>query len=430
MAEVCARAYPGIVVRLAPLLFLTVACTPSVSEPTRPADSELSAEETGSTSADTERVPDSDGCTAETLFSDSEVHHVALELSEASIAALESDPATYVQGAVTLGERRLEPVGVRLKGNSSWQWIDEKPAWKIKIDAFEDGWELCELERITLHNNVWDTSMMAETLAYRSFRAIGAPAPRTGYATVQLNGDALGLYTIVEAMDRDFVQHRWPGSEGGLWEMNRNCDFTGGCDCFELQWEGDDFDPTVLDRACEAVAEGTVDALWTAFDRDAVLAFLAAEMVVNHPDSYTYNLNNWHMVHDSLEDRISLSPWGADSTFIYYYPPSGSHACEVWDRYDNFTDGYLGTISLFCRADSECWEQLAEATIDAAEVFEAMDPPSLVEHYRALIGEHVHADPRIAWPAEYFDHKVDCLGPWSAARPEAVRAWVESRSVP
>jgi hypothetical protein len=269
--------------------------------------------------------------------------------------------------------------------------------------------------------------MMAETLAYRSFRELGSPAPRTGYATVELNGQAMGLYTIVEALDKDFVRHRWPGSEGGLWEMTRNCDFAGACDCFDPKWMGDNFDATALTRACAGVAQGSNDALWEVFDHDAVLAFFAAEMVVNHPDSYTYNLNNWHMYHDPLEDRISLSPWGADSTFIYYYPPSGTHLCEVWSVYDNFTDGIVGDVTTFCRNDPTCWAEMATATHEAADRFEAMDLPAIVEQTRDLIGAHVHADPRIEWPAEYFDHKVDCLVPWTEARPDAVRAWVEGR---
>lgn len=51
--------------------------------------------------------------------------------------------------------------------------------------------------------------------------------------------------------------------------------------------------------------------------------------------------------------------------------------------------------------------------------------PALVEQTRTLIGAHVRADPRIAWPAGYFEHKVDCLVEWTEARPAAVRAWVE-----
>ncbi len=372
-----------------------------------------------------EEVPASDGCTQDSIFSDEGVHAFGIELSEAAIAALTADPGTYVQGAFSYGERRLEPVGVRLKGNSSFQSFDGKPAWKIKIDEYVEGWEFCGLDRVTLHNNIWDTSMMAETLAYRAFREAGSAAPRTGYATVALNGEAMGLYTIVEAIDRSFAEHRWPGSQGGLWEMTRNCDFTGSCDCFDLKWAGERFDDTALARACQGVAERDVDALWRVFDREAVLAFLAMEVVVNHPDSYTYNLNNWHMYHDPLEDRISLSPWGADSTFIYYYPPSDTHACEVWSRYDNFTDSILGDVTTWCRGDAACQAELWDATLLGADVLEAMDMPGLVEHYRDLISEHVHADPRISWPAEYHDHKVDCLVEWIAARPDAVRGWLE-----
>ena len=239
------------------------------------------------------------------LYADTGVLEFGIELDADAIATLKGSPDDYVSGAFVWGDERYEPVGVRLKGNSTYQWLDARPAWKVKFDEYVPGQRFHGVERITLDSNYWDGSMMAETLTYRMWRLSDAPAPRTGYANVRFNGELKGLYTIVESMDDGFMKEWWDGS-GALYEMCRSCDFSSDCSQYSLQDTGDGYDATGLTRACEAAASGNAAEIRAHFDWARLTRYLALERVMNHADSYSYNLNNYYFYHDPATDTIKI----------------------------------------------------------------------------------------------------------------------------
>ncbi|MBM4367236.1 MAG: CotH kinase family protein, partial [Deltaproteobacteria bacterium] len=148
------------------------------------------------------------------LYSDEAVHRFDITLSDDAINQLAAYPDLYVEGDFTYDGETYSRVGVRLKGSASWQPIDQKPAFRIDFDQFVEGQSFRGHERIGLHNNVWDASAMAETLAYWTWRQADNPAPRTGYADVYVNGELRGLYTLVQPMDGQFVDEWWDGPHG------------------------------------------------------------------------------------------------------------------------------------------------------------------------------------------------------------------------
>jgi hypothetical protein len=381
--------------------------------------------ETGETPPPDE-VPSAGIETSEQVFRDEGVLVFAIEASLDALDALDADPDTWVPGSFRYG-RRAWDVGLRLKGHSSFQGLDGKPAWKIRFDLYDEDARFYGLKRLTLDNNVWDPSSMSETLGYLFFREAGSPAPRTGYATLSLNGEALGLYTIVESMDDRFMERWWPGREGGLYEMTRTCDFTSDCSCFEAQDRRGDYDPASLAEVCLAVRRGDVDLLPTVFDWDHLLRFFAAERVVNHPDSYTYNLNNYFFYHDP-EARVSLSPWGGDSMFVYWYPPADlSHPCVPMPAYDNLARGAYGYVARLCEASSSCRAELAAVMLEQADLLESLDLAGRVIETAERIRPFVYEETRNAnWRPEHFEYAHTCFAEWLAGRPGQVRRFAEA----
>lgn len=361
------------------------------------------------------------------VFSDDGVLDLRIELTDDAILQLQGAPKEWVEGRLVYGDEVYEPVGVKLKGNSTFQWITARPALKVKFDEYVVGGRFHGLERLTLNSNYWDGSMMAETLAYRTWRQADSPAPRTGYAWVSLNGEAMGLYTILESMDDQFVEQWWPGSDGGLYEMNRSCDFNGSASCYELQDTGENFDPDGLQRACDASASGRTDRVRRHWDWERFLSFQAVELVINHPDTYSYNLNNYYVYHDPIEDRVTLTPWGADSTFTYVYPPDlPDHACEAiyLDDLASYPAGYMAR---WCRGDAECWADLKQRILDVADMLEDEDLVGYIDHTRERIEEYVENDPRWPWGLETFHYQVYCFRDWTSRRPDVIREWVASQ---
>ena len=83
-----------------------------------------------------------------------------------------------------------------------------KAAFKLKLAHTVKGQRFLGLKTLTLNNMVQDPSMVHELLAYEAFRAVGIPAPRTGYAFVRVNGADYGVYLNVETLD-DVSLPRW-----------------------------------------------------------------------------------------------------------------------------------------------------------------------------------------------------------------------------
>ena len=108
-------------------------------------------------------------------------------------------------------------IGARLKGSASFRPLSGKAAFKLKFAHSVKGQRFLGLKTLTLNNMVQDPSMVHEVLAYEAFRAVGIPAPRTGYAYLRVNGADYGVYLNVETPDNVFLP-RWFASTGHLYE--------------------------------------------------------------------------------------------------------------------------------------------------------------------------------------------------------------------
>ena len=402
-------------------VLLLAACGPPAEPAALRAPPKLSDEEELPGGAGGELPPDEN-----VFFADTGVLDVSIELSDAAIEQLAGSPDEYVAGAMIFGRERFEPIGVRLKGSSTYQWLDGKPAWKLKFDEFETGARVQGLERLTLDSNYWDGAVMAETLAYRMWRLSGNPAPRTGYANVTLNGEAYGLYTIVEAMDDGFIDHNWPKSEGALYEMCRSCDFNLDCAQYPLQESGDNFDEFGLARACADAATGQEDTMRSAFDWERLTRFMALERVLNHADSYSYNRNNYYVYHDPLTGQLTLTPWGADSTYSYTYPPDEDRRCEP-GYFDNLAADPGAYVASWCMGNAACWADVKAEMLVVSDLMVATDLQGFILATHDRLAESVAADPRWPWGVDTWEAKVDCFHQWVVNRPALVEAFVESR---
>lgn len=405
-------------------MILLLACTSALPTP-RPDGAPPVA---GDTEMDVELLPGTPDAgqepdeNADIVFDPTTVHTITLTIPDAGVAALRADPTTQVNAALTFDELAFPSVGVRVKGSASFQSIDQKPALKIELDEYVPGARLHGLERLTLNNEVWDPTMMAETMAYATFRGVGAPAPRTGYASVTLNDRLLGVYTLLEPMDDHFVDHNWPDSEGGMWEMTVGCDFDSDCACFEPQTTGDQFDPDGVRVGCAAVASRDLDVLRATFDWDALLSFLAVQIAVNHPDSYSYNLNNYFVYQDPADQRLTLTPWGADSTFIYAYPVSTPNPDCVPLYLDVDATNPKGVLARICAADADCSAELDARIGEVADWMEAEDLVGQMSRTRDLLDPLAPLETWVNWTLDDRDARVACFLEWTGERPDDLRS--------
>ena len=94
-----------------------------------------------------------------------------------------------------------------------------KRSWKIDVEPGDDDDGTLGLERLNLKSMYNDPSQMREALAWHLFDQAGIPAARHTYARVALNGVYRGLYSVIEQVDKRFV-NTWfgKGDRGNLYK--------------------------------------------------------------------------------------------------------------------------------------------------------------------------------------------------------------------
>jgi hypothetical protein len=320
------------------------------------------------------------------LYKPTTIVTVDLQLPESSYNALQSDGRTYVPGTFTLryGRKRYGPwsVEVRIKGRwGSQRDLGGKAAFKIKFPNSRQ--RVSGLKKLTLNNMVQDPSYITETISYELFRAMGVPAPRTGYAVVSVNGADYGLHLNVETPDKLMFSKWFPREETKhLYEGSYGCCYNW-LDAYDgNHFDVDEGDPA--DRSDLAALLATLELEGEAWrhaaeqiaDLRELTAMWAVEIYVGHWDGYAPTVNNYY-IHNTVSGRITMHPWGLDQTL-------GSNGSWM-----SFSGQGQGNLLDKCLTDVVCSGYFSDAVIATRNkaVALALDvkAATVFESIRALI---------------------------------------------
>ena len=130
----------------------------------------------------------------------------------------------YVHADLEFEGKEFNDVAVRYKGNGTFLTSAgmDKRSFKIDFNQFNKGQKLAGVTTINLHNNITDASWMNEVMSHRLYRDAGVAGARSAYARVYLTVPGkfdhkyIGLYSIVENLDKHFVQENIGGKKGAL----------------------------------------------------------------------------------------------------------------------------------------------------------------------------------------------------------------------
>jgi len=93
-----------------------------------------------------------------------------------------------------------------------------KRSWKADLEVGDD--EVAGMSCLNLKSMYNDPSQMREALAWWLFGYCGLPASRHTYARLGINGVYLGLFSLIEQVDRAFIKEHFAGrSHGNLFKV-------------------------------------------------------------------------------------------------------------------------------------------------------------------------------------------------------------------
>ncbi|CAM5404254.1 hypothetical protein SALBM135S_01337 [Streptomyces alboniger] len=106
-----------------------------------------------------------------------------------------------------------------------------KRSWKINFEVGESEDRLYGMERINLKAMYNDPSQMREAVAWRLLERAGIPAAQHTYATFSINDRYMGLFSVIEQVDKKFLKdHFGKNAEGNLYKA-----YCGDVGCATLE---------------------------------------------------------------------------------------------------------------------------------------------------------------------------------------------------
>lgn len=109
------------------------------------------------------------------------------------------------------GAPSLETAQFRLVNSGNRTLMAPKRSWKVDLDPGE----VAEMSTLNLKSMYNDPSQMREALAWRLFGLAGVPASRHTYARLAINDHYLGLFSLIEQVDKAFLRQHFDGKPRG-----------------------------------------------------------------------------------------------------------------------------------------------------------------------------------------------------------------------
>jgi spore coat protein CotH len=275
------------------------------------------------------------GLTEDDLFSENTIQDISLTVNTRDWNDLREK---YTENTYYLADLRwrgltVRNVGIRSRGNASRSAT--KPGLRVDFDRYSLSQEFLGFKSLVLDNMVQDPAMLRERVAMKFFREMGLPAPRVVHARLMVNNKFLGLYTIVEPIDKRFLKRAVGENDGYLYE------FKGTAQNYGLSYLGEElepyaalFEPKTRETASMFDLYRPIKELTFAVERSPgyrfvettaefldlrkFLTYVAIEAFLAERDGILgeWGMNNFYLYRFEKGMRFQLLPWDRDTALF------------------------------------------------------------------------------------------------------------------
>lgn len=299
-------------------------------------------------------------------------------------------------------------VGVRSRGSGSRSSV--KPGLTVRFDRYVDQ-QFLGLTELVLDNSLQDPSFLRERLSMLLFRRMGIAAPREAYARLYVNDEYAGLYSMVEAVDSQFLMRSF-GEDGGALHEYRWMEPQ-----FYFESPGDDWEHYATPRfeprtnhhdsalgnigqmvkvTNEASDEEFIEQVSRFLDLKQFVRHVALENYLAEADGLLglWGMNNFYLYQFSGTTRFQFIPWDKDVTFgnpghsIWFNTDSNVLTRRVLSQRELY-ESYLDALQQTAK-EAEGWleEELDRAYVQILiAVYEDSRKPANNEEFEAAVAE-------------------------------------------
>ena len=225
-------------------------------------------------------------------------------------------------------------------GSSAKQWTS-----KDARDARKDR-TFAALEQLEMRwNKCYDPTYMRESYAYELYRSEGVMAPLTNLCSFDWSNNHMGLYLLVEPVDKVFLKKRLPDvdTDGDLYKCGyvyepanfTNANSVGIEDedqakfyTYDLKTNKKTSDHSALKNFIKKLNSGslTKESLAQLVDMDSFLSYAAVSYFLGNPDDLRNNYNNFYLYFVPSTGKAIIIPYDFDRCLglTYEWDPTGN----------------------------------------------------------------------------------------------------------
>ncbi len=265
----------------------------------------------------------------DTLFGSSTIHTVYFnfyhpQYYDSLIASYVND--TYYTCDMVFDGIAYDSVGIKFKGNSSYNNPSVKKSMKIDLDYHIANQDIDDLNKFNLGNGFKDPTFMREKLMCDFMIANYIPAPRVTYAKVYYNNQYWGFFTLTEEANKDFVDGWFNDKRGNLFKGDPSGDLkwidanpASYYNKYELKTNETQNDWTDLVQLIKVSNNTPIadlrDSVDSHFNTSEFLRGWAACNIFSNLDSYIGSGHNYYIYHDSVANKFRWIMYDVNEAF-------------------------------------------------------------------------------------------------------------------
>jgi len=385
---------------------------------------------------------------APAFFDASVLHDIKLWVNTKDWQTLKTNYLTnaYYPADFVWRDTTVENVGIRSRGNGSRSGF--KPGLRVDFNRYASGQHFLGLKSFVLRNNTQDPSGMHERIAMALFQRMGLPAPREAHARLFVNNEFAGVYTIVEAIDKDLLNRVFGENDGFLYNYDyapedppyyfedRGTDpATYVPKPFKPETNDSNPRPDVVQRLIQTINTASAATFRTAIaefvDLSAFIRHVATEVFLGDQDGILGNwgMNNFYMYRPPTSNRFSFIAWDKSNTFVD--GPTYSIWHNITDRPQGERNRLMSRALEYSDLRTLYLDTLVAAAASAAEIPADAAPGDTrgwmereIERIYAQTRAAVLADPAKPYSNEVFEASVNELRVFARERGAFVNAEV------
>ncbi len=251
-----------------------------------------------------------------------------------------------LSGTAKVDGATYENVGIRYRGNNSYQMGVKRNPFQIKLNAGDSAVNHQGFSNLKLSSALRDPSMVREMLFYEIAGKYVA-APQASYTTLYVNDEYLGVYVNVESVDADFCKKHIGASENAFFkagveyqsESPKGCrakifgalEYEQNLECYRYNFEGDaDAKWSDLQEMTRILNKDPKN-LESVLDVDATLWFLALNNSMVNLNSYLGNYSQNYYLYKDSRGRFQPISWDLNLAFGSFKSIGAGNDLELKD---------------------------------------------------------------------------------------------------